>query len=151
MVPRRAQFLTYGNDKLCAEIQKFIEEAGIILDVRDISKEPLSEEELSRLIGHIEITHFLNTASASYTKYRLDKHIPSRADVIRLMAKDYTLMRRPIIRSTRLLTVGCDKQKIADMLRISPDGQALDQNDGERPGSKSTKSSHRRTSHTASK
>ncbi len=151
MAPRRAQFLTYGEDELCAETKKFIEGAGIILEVRDIGKQPLSEQELSHLIGHIEITHFLNTLSDSYTKYRLDKHLPAREDIIRLMAKDHTLLRRPIVRSTRLLTVGCDKRKIADMLRISPDGHALELNGGNSSGSRPSKSGHRRSSSAASR
>ncbi|MFQ6008444.1 MAG: arsenate reductase family protein [Candidatus Zixiibacteriota bacterium] len=124
MAPKRAQYLTYGNDELCAETRKFIENAGVLLDVRDIGKNPLSEEELTRLIGHLEITHFLNTLSESYTKYRLDKNLPSREQIIKLIARDHTLLRRPIVRSSRLLTIGCDKQKIADMLQIKSDGES---------------------------
>ncbi len=127
MASRRAQYLTYGDDGLCAETRKFIEDAGVLLDVRDISKNPLSEEELSDLIGHIPIKHFLNSLSDSYKKYRLDKHLPDREDILRLLAKDHTLLRRPIIRSARLLTIGCDKRKIADMLKIGPDGHISDE------------------------
>ena len=128
MAFKRAQYLTYGDDGLCAETRKFIEDAGVLLDVRDISKNPLSEVELSNLIGHIPIKHFLNSLSDSYKKYRLDKHLPDREDILRLMAKDHTLLRRPIIRAARLLTIGCDKRKIADMLHIGPDGHVS--NDG---------------------
>jgi arsenate reductase-like glutaredoxin family protein len=124
MAPKRAQYLTYGNDELCVEIRKFIENAGVLLDVRDISEKPLSEEELIRLIGHLEITHFLNTLSESYTKYRLDKSLPSRDQIIKLLARDYTLLRRPIVRAARLVTIGCDKRKIADMLQIKSDGES---------------------------
>jgi arsenate reductase-like glutaredoxin family protein len=124
MAPKRALYLTYGNDGLCSETKKFIEDAGVLLEVRDIGKDPLSEEELTKLIGHLEITHFLNTLSESYTKYRLDKNLPSRDQIIKLMAKDHTLLRRPIVKSARLLTIGCDKRKIADMLQIKTDGEA---------------------------
>ena len=126
MTPKRAQYLTYGDDNLCAETRKFIEDAGVLLDVRDIGKNPLSEEELSKLTGQHEITHFLNTLSDSYKKYRLDRHLPDRGDILRLMAKDYTLIRRPIVSSARLLTIGCDKRKIADMLQINQDGHLSD-------------------------
>ncbi|MEW5994857.1 MAG: ArsC/Spx/MgsR family protein [Candidatus Zixiibacteriota bacterium] len=152
MAPKRAQFLTYGNDVLSAETQQFIEDAGVILEVRDIGKQPLSEEELSRLIGHIEITHFLNTMSDSFKKYRLDKHLPSREDIIRLMAKDYTLLRRPIIRSTRLVTVGCDKRKIADMLRLSIDGdKETGRSGGNNSGNRAAFSRQRHASASAGK
>lgn len=120
---KRAIFITYGNDELCAETKKFIEDAGVLLNFRDIGKNPLTEEELSDLIGNLKITHFLNAMSDSYTKYRLDKHTPERGQLIKLMAQDHTLLRRPIVKSSRLLTVGCDKRKIAAMLLIKSDGQ----------------------------
>lgn len=136
MAPKRAVFLTYGDDALCAEIRKFIEDAGVLLDVRDIGKNPMSEAELSNLIGHVQIAHFLNVLSDSYTKYRLDKRLPDRDQVIKLMAQDYTLLRRPIVRSARLVTVGCDKRKIAEMLQINPDGQFPQENDAKRAAPK---------------
>ena len=124
MTPKRAAFLSYGNDDLCAETRRFIEEAGVLLSVRDISKNPLSEAELSGLIGNLPIKHFLNAMSDSYTKYHLDKHLPDRDQLIKLLAQDHTLLRRPIVKSSRLVTVGCDKRKISEMLQISPDGQS---------------------------
>ena len=123
MAPKRAIFLTYGNDELCAETKRFIEEAGVLLNVRDIGKKPLSEEELSNLAGNLRIKHFLNELSDSYTKYRLDKHLPERDQIIKLIVEDHTLLRRPIVKSGRLLTIGCDKHKIGAMLQIKPDGQ----------------------------
>jgi len=150
MAPKRAQYITYGDDDLCTETRQFIEEAGVLLDVRDISKNPLSEEELSNLIGHIKITHFLNTLSDSYKKYRLDKHLPSRDDILRLMAKDYTLLRKPIIKSSRLLTIGFDRRKISDMLLINSDGHLSESNSIRNVAQRTTKV-RRRHSTTASK
>ena len=50
MALRQAKFLTYGDDEQCAEVKKFIEEAGVILEYRDIEKKPLTEDELTALI-----------------------------------------------------------------------------------------------------
>ena len=122
MAPKRAKFYSYGQDSLCAETKEFIEKAGVLLEVRDIEKEPLSAEELTRLFRHIDIKHFINTLSDAYTTYRLDKNLPPREKIIELMAQDHTLIRRPIVQSTRLLTVGCDKRKIAEMLQINASG-----------------------------
>ncbi len=52
----------------------------------------------------------------------LDEAMPPREKVIELMAQDHTLIRRPIIRTIRLLTVGCDKRKITEMLQINANG-----------------------------
>jgi len=122
MALKRATFFSYGTDEQCMETQKFIEDAGILLDIRDISKDPLSERELSNLIGYLDVSHFLNSLSSSYTKNGLDKKPLDRESVIKLMAEDYTLIRRPIIKSTRLVTVGCDKKKIAVMLQMNSNG-----------------------------
>ncbi len=121
MALRQAKYLSYGNDEQCAEMKKFIEEAGVILDYRDIEKKPLTEDELWGIIGHLEASHFLNPASDSFEKYQLAEGIPERSKLIKMLAQDHTLLRKPIIRTARLLTVGCDKQKISDMLRLNGD------------------------------
>jgi arsenate reductase-like glutaredoxin family protein len=121
MAVKHAKFLFYGEDEQCAEMRKLIEEAGVILDVRDIEKKPLTEDELASMLGHLEAAHFLNPASDSYEKNKLDQKIPQRHELIKMIADDYTLLRKPIIRTARLLTVGCDKQKISEMLRLNGD------------------------------
>ncbi len=123
MVPKRAQFLTYGNDTQCADIRRFIEDGGVLLDIRDIEKKPLTLEEVNALVGYLDLNHFLNPMSPSFDKHGLDKELPPRDEVIAMIVKDHTLLRRPIIRTNRLFTIGCDKRKIAEMLQISPNGK----------------------------
>ncbi len=122
MVPKRATFISYGTDDSCAEARKFIEDSGVLLRLRDLAKNPLTVYELEKLIGHTNIGHFLDTLSESYAKHKLDQNSTPRAEIIKLMAEDHTLIRRPIIQSARLTTVGCDKAKIAQMLQISLNG-----------------------------
>ncbi len=85
---KRATYLTWGEDEQCADTRKFIENAGVLLDVRDLSKQPLSVDEVDKLVGHIHIDHFLNPLSQSYTKYELDKKTPERREMIKLIAAD---------------------------------------------------------------
>jgi len=122
MAPKRAIFMSYGNDEACAETRKFVEDSGVILQIRDIEKEPLTEDELLALIGHLRIDHFLNTSAPGLVKHKLDRSLPPRNELIKLMAQDHTLLRRPIIKSARLITVGCDKRRIAEMLQLSNNG-----------------------------
>ncbi|HEX2896525.1 MAG TPA: ArsC/Spx/MgsR family protein [candidate division Zixibacteria bacterium] len=119
MALRQARFLSYGSDDNCAEIKKFLEDAGVIVDYRDIEKKPLTESELWSMVGHLEASHFLNPASDSFEKYQLAENIPSRDKLIKMLAEDHTLLKKPIIRTARLLTVGCDKQKITEMFRLN--------------------------------
>lgn len=127
MPPKRATYITYGSDERCAETLKYIEDSGVLLNVRDIGKKPLTEYEIVELIGNLQVSHFLNKMSESYSKHHLDRATPGREEVIKLMASDHTLLRRPIVKSSRLLYIGCDKHKIAEMLQIGANGQAREE------------------------
>jgi len=122
MAPKHAQFFTYGNDGRCHETKDFIEEAGVLLQVRDLEKQPLSYAELDKLIGHVKIDHFLDKLSDGYRKHRFHDGLPEREEVLRLLAEDNSMLRKPIIKTVRLLTVGCDKQRITDMLQLGQNG-----------------------------
>lgn len=140
MPPKRAKFLTYGDDALCAETKKFIEDAGVLLEIRDIEQQPLTFNEIDKLIKHIDPSHFLNVLSESFDKHGLDKQLPPRHELINLMVEDHTLLRRPIIQSARLITVGCDKKNIALMLQISPNGnREEDERDNDRHNRRSNR------------
>ena len=119
MSPKHAIYLTYGNDEGCAETRKFLEEAGVVLDIRDLEKTPMSAYELMGVLGHLDAKHFLNPLSESYAKHNLGEKMPPREQLVELIAQDITLLKRPIIKTTRLLTVGCDKGKISEMLRLN--------------------------------
>ena len=119
MPSKRVLLLCYGNDAICEETRKFIEDTGALVNYRDLSKDPLSEHELKSLIGNLDITHFLNTLSESYTKNGLDKKLPPRQELFELIAKDYTLLRRPIVKASRLITIGFDRDKMSEMLQMS--------------------------------
>ncbi len=129
MAPKMATFYSYGDDSACSEVRKFIQDAGVLLNVRDLSQSPLTEIELNRLIGHINIHHFLNPLSDTYGKHNMDDSLPPRSELLKLMAEDYTLLRRPIIKTARLMTVGCDRKKIAEILQISMNGTPIEDDD----------------------
>lgn len=126
MALKRATFISYGNDDWCLETRHFIENAGVDLEIRDLLKKPFTEEEVDKLIGNWDVHHFLNPVSESYQKHGFDNQLPPRAELIRLIAADPTLLRRPIIRNARLFTIGCDKKRIAEMLQISLTGARTD-------------------------
>ncbi|RME19107.1 MAG: hypothetical protein D6800_14725 [Candidatus Zixiibacteriota bacterium] len=121
MPQRRVKYYSYDEDDQCADIRRFIEEGGLILELRDLGKQPLNKDELAAMFGHINLEHFLNKNAKSYRKHGLDKGLPPRDELLALIAEDNTLLRRPIIRTTRLITVGCDKDNLARMLQLTFD------------------------------
>jgi regulatory protein spx len=110
------------KDPHCQDIRSFLEEQEIDLHIHNIIKDPLSKGQLSGIIRHLDLKHFLNTESKIFKKNRLDKEIPARDEVLELLAEDNDLLRKPIIIAGRLMTVGCNRQKIIEMLQIKSNG-----------------------------
>lgn len=128
MPQKRARYITHGCDEECAEIRSFIEEAGVLLDFRDLGKDPMSKDEISMLLGHLNLSHFVNPMSPSFEKLGFDRGLPDREEVLEAIANDNTLLKRPIILTARLITVGNDRKKIAEMLQLSSNGTPQDRN-----------------------
>jgi arsenate reductase-like glutaredoxin family protein len=137
MAPKRATFYTISNDSTCLETKKFIEDAGVLLTIRNLDEKPLSIRELRNLIGHIDPKHFLNTASPEYAKMSVDEKLNNRDELFVMISENYNLLRRPIVSTARLTTIGCDKKKLAEMLQISyGNGQGTDDSKGNLKNSK---------------
>lgn len=122
MAQKMAKYITYECDEQCAQTRAFIEEAGVLLEFRDLGKDPMSKDEISKLLGYLNMNHFVNPMSESYTRLGFDKGLPDREKVLEAMAEDNTLLKRPIITTIRLLMIGNDKQKISAMLQLSNNG-----------------------------
>ena len=125
---KRVDFYTYPHESSCEEVRQFLETQDLDLRVRDLTKQPLNYDELARLIRHIDIKHFINVSSKAYKKHQLDKELPERKKIITFMAEDNDLVRKPIIIAGRLMTVGCNRQKIMEMLQIKSNGSDPNEN-----------------------
>ena len=119
---KRVDIYTYPNEGACEDVRQFLETLDLDLRVRDLTKHPLNYDEISRIIRHLDIKHFLNAGSKMYKKHLIDSELPDRKKLISLMAEDNELIRKPIIISGRLMTVGCNRQKIMEMLQIKSNG-----------------------------
>jgi arsenate reductase (glutaredoxin) len=72
-------------------------EEKVEFDSRDLDKQRLSEAELDTLIGDRDYKEFLNTRNELFRKRNMKEHPPSRAEAIKLMAKEPNLIRRPLL------------------------------------------------------
>jgi arsenate reductase len=92
-------------------------EHGVALELRDLGKEPLSEAELEKLIGDRDYKQFLNTRNELYRTRNMKGNPPSRADAIKLMAKEPNLIRRPIaIKGTQVI-LGYEEDAFKKLLK----------------------------------
>jgi arsenate reductase-like glutaredoxin family protein len=61
---------------------------GAELESSDLGKERLTEHELDELIGDRDYKEFLNTRNKLYRTRKMKERPPSRAEAIKLMAKE---------------------------------------------------------------
>ena len=85
-------------------------ELGAELESRDLDKERLSEDELEELIGSRDYKEFLNTRNDLYRSRKMKDHPPSRAEAIKLMAKEPNLIRRPVVLRGSQVVLGFDEE-----------------------------------------
>ena len=78
-------------------------------DARDLEKQRLTEAELDQLIGERDYEEFLNTRNELYRKRLMKQRPPSRAEAIKLMAKEPNLIRRPLLLRGSQIVLGFDE------------------------------------------
>jgi len=111
---------TDSKDAGFGDVKGYLEEQEVNLQVHNIRSNPLNQPEISGLVQHFDLQHFLNTRAKSYKKNKLDKSMPGRQEVIDLIAEDNDLLIRPIIVYGRLTAVGYDRHAIKEMLLETP-------------------------------
>jgi len=89
---------------------------GTELDSRDLDKERLTEAELDELIGEGDYKEFLNTRNELYRTRNMKEHPPSRAEGIKLMAKEPNLIRRPVVLRGSQMVLGFDEDAYRRLL-----------------------------------
>jgi arsenate reductase-like glutaredoxin family protein len=89
--------------------------------VHDIRKNPLNVRQLSGILRHFDLEHFISPQAKSKNLKKMDTSSANRREILELMAADIGLLQKPIIVSGRLMTMGCDRRTISDMLQLKID------------------------------
>jgi arsenate reductase len=90
---------------------------GAELESRDLDKQRLTEAELEELIGNRDYKEFLNTRNELYRTRDMKDHPPSRAEAIKLMAKEPNLIRRPVVLRGSQMVLGFDEEAYRKLLK----------------------------------
>ena len=85
-------------------------EEKVSFDSHDLDKQRLSEAELDELVGDRDYKEFLNSRNELFRKRNMKEHPPSRAEAIKLMAKEPNLIRRPLIVRGSQIIFGFDEE-----------------------------------------
>jgi arsenate reductase-like glutaredoxin family protein len=92
-------------------------ELGAELESRDLDKERLSETELDALIDGRDYREFLNPRNELYRTRKMKENPPSRAEAIKLMAKEPNLIRRPMVIRGSQMQLGFDEEQFKKLVR----------------------------------
>lgn len=90
---------------------------GAELESRDLDKLRLTEGELEELVGNRDYKEFLNTRNEIYRTRKMKEHPPSRAEAIKLMAKEPNLIRRPVVLRGSQMVLGFDEEAYRKLLK----------------------------------
>jgi regulatory protein spx len=118
---KKVTLYTDPKDPYCTEIEKFLKGFDISLHVHDLRSNPLTPRQLSELLGHFDLEHFVNSNGNSGQGKKIDMSPANREKTLELIAKDIGLLRKPIIVSGRLMTLGYDRRNILSMLQLKVD------------------------------
>jgi len=69
------------------------------------------------LIGQRDYKEFLNPRNELYRTRNMKEHPPSRAEAIRLMAKEPNLIRRPVVIRDSQMVLGFDEEAYKRLLK----------------------------------
>lgn len=116
MAQRAVQFFQKPSCTTCRKAKTYLESHGVRLEFRDLDKERLSERELDQLIGERDYLPFLNPRNELYRSRGMKAKPPSRAEAIRLMARNPNLIRRPVILRGGEILLGFDQDACRRLL-----------------------------------
>jgi arsenate reductase len=90
---------------------------GAKLESRDLDKQRLTGAELEELIGNRDYREFLNPRNELYRTRKMKDHAPSRAEAIKLMAKEPNLIRRPVLLRGSQMVLGFDEEAYKELVK----------------------------------
>ena len=93
-----------------------LSQQGVEIEERDFFKDPFSEAELEELMTLAPPSELFSWRSPSFRKMNLDKGTLEPQDLVRLMAQEPRLIRRPMFRIGDRLVVGGGKKAIDSVL-----------------------------------
>jgi len=126
---KRAQFYYRHPCTVCDEIKSFLAENGVLVSARDITQKPLRQSELAEILGYHNPRHYLDSASATFKKERLDKQMPTREELFLLIEAQPDLLKHPIVVTGRLMSVGTNRRQLIDMLQLKVSDNGSGQGD----------------------
>lgn len=103
-------FICYSKCTTCQKAKIWLDEHGILYDMRDIKEENPTETELSEWIrkSGLPIKRFFNTSGLLYKELGLKEKLQSmtESEQVKLLSTNGMLVKRPIVVTEKSVLVG---------------------------------------------
>ena len=113
-------FIYYPKCSTCIKAKKYLENAGVSLTLRDISKENPTKEELYTFYkkSNLPLKKFFNTSGLLYKEQKLKEKLPtmSEEEMLDLLASNGMLVKRPLLVSEDYVLVGFKEDEYKKLL-----------------------------------
>lgn len=108
----------FGTKKSSATraAERFFKERGVKVHVVDVGAKPMSRGELTRFVQKFGVNGLLDTQGKAYERSNLAYLRTTEESVIVKMLEDPGLLRLPLVRGGKVLSVGEDREGWARML-----------------------------------
>lgn len=112
------QVQIFGTKKSSATraAERFFKERGVKVHFVDVSAKPMSKGELTRFVQKFGVNALLDTEGKAYERANLAYLRTTEDSVVAKMLDDPGLLRLPLVRGGKVLSVGEDRESWAKML-----------------------------------
>lgn len=112
--------IEYPRCSTCQKAKKFLKINNVAFKTRNIIEDKLSEDEIRQLhqMSNLSLTRFFNTSGSLYRQMRIKDRIHSMSEdeMIKLLASDGMLVKRPILVINDQVTCGFKEATYLDMI-----------------------------------
>jgi len=109
------QLIGYKKCGTCQKAKKYLTQKGLVFDYREITENPLSIEEITRIYikSGFPIQRFLNTSGGVYRELNMKELVKVLKDeeILRLLSENPMLIKRPILISGKEILIGFKEQE----------------------------------------
>ncbi|MFV0381689.1 MAG: arsenate reductase family protein [Breznakia sp.] len=113
--------IEYPRCSTCQKAKQFLKMNNVEFKTRDIVEDKLSEEEIRNLYkkSNGSLARFFNTSGSLYRQMRLKDRIHSMSEdeMIKLLASNGMLVKRPILVSSQHVTCGFKEATFSDIIK----------------------------------
>jgi arsenate reductase (glutaredoxin) len=100
--------------------ERFFKERRVPIQMVDLKQKPMAPAEINRFVQKFGLTSLLDTGGKAYASAGLQYLRVSESDLLSRIERDPALLRLPLVRAGKLLSVGQDEAAWKAMLAPTP-------------------------------